>query len=75
MRRAPAEQPAEGTARCGGTRKQRPSSAAGPVREQRVNPPAGSNISCVIPCFNEGANLNVLLSSLEEIRWSTHLHW
>lgn len=52
-----------------------PSSAAGPVREQRVNPPAGSSISCVIPCFNEGANLNALLSSLEETLWSTHLHW
>ncbi|GAA4330460.1 glycosyltransferase family 2 protein [Variovorax defluvii] len=37
--------------------------------------PARRTISCVIPCFNEGDNLNALLSSLEETLWATHLDW
>src|SRR5438132_1667747 len=32
-------------------------------------------ISCVIPCFNEGANLRHLLPRLEEILWATKLRW
>ena len=49
----------------------RPDAAASP----RQLSPASRSISCVIPCFNEGANLNALLSSLEETLWATHLHW
>ena len=47
----------------------------GELRSQRGHPPAGRSISCVIPCFNEGANLNALLSSLEETLWATRFHW
>ncbi|VTU20677.1 hypothetical protein H6CHR_01434 [Variovorax sp. PBL-H6] len=36
---------------------------------------ARRGISCVIPCYNEGPNLNALLSSLEETLWSTQLRW
>jgi glycosyltransferase involved in cell wall biosynthesis len=32
-------------------------------------------ISCVIPCFNEGANLRHLLPRLEDILWATKLRW
>ena len=33
------------------------------------------SVSCVIPCFNEAANLTALLASLEELLWSTGLCW
>lgn len=33
------------------------------------------SISCVIPCFNEGANLRHLLPRLENILWATRLPW
>jgi glycosyltransferase involved in cell wall biosynthesis len=33
------------------------------------------SISCVIPCFNEGANLRHLLPRLEDILWATGLRW
>lgn len=33
------------------------------------------SVSCVVPCFNEGANLNELLSGLEEILSATTLGW
>ncbi|MEO5738736.1 MAG: glycosyltransferase family 2 protein [Variovorax sp.] len=48
----------------------RPDSAARPG-----DPPAGRSISCVIPCFNEAANLELLLPTLEEMLWSTRLRW
>lgn len=32
-------------------------------------------ISCVIPCFNEGANLRHLLPRLEDILWATGMRW
>jgi glycosyltransferase involved in cell wall biosynthesis len=35
----------------------------------------GRSISCVIPCFNEGANLRHLLPRLEDILWATKLRW
>ncbi len=37
--------------------------------------PARRSVSCVIPCFNEVANLAKLLPMLEEILWQTHLNW
>ena len=33
------------------------------------------SISCVIPCFNEAANLRHLLPLLEDILWATHMRW
>lgn len=33
------------------------------------------SVSCVIPCFNEAANIDELLSRLEEILFDTHLDW
>jgi glycosyltransferase involved in cell wall biosynthesis len=35
----------------------------------------GRSISCVIPCYNEGANLRHLLPRLEDILWATGLRW
>jgi glycosyltransferase involved in cell wall biosynthesis len=37
--------------------------------------PHQRSISCVIPCFNEAANLSQLLPLLEEILWATDLAW
>jgi glycosyltransferase involved in cell wall biosynthesis len=37
--------------------------------------PAQRSISCVIPCFNEAANLTRLLPMLEEVLWQTQLPW
>jgi len=50
-------------------------SAAAPIHAQPAHAPTVRSISCVIPCLNEGANLNALLSSLEETLWATHFHW
>ena len=36
---------------------------------------ARRGLSCVIPCFNEAANLTQLLPLLEEILWQTQLDW
>ena len=33
------------------------------------------SISCVVPCFNEGANLRHLLPLLEDILWAARLRW
>ena len=33
------------------------------------------SISCVIPCFNEAANLRHLLPLLEDILWATRMRW
>lgn len=39
-------------------------------------PSAGPrSISCVIPCYNEAANLRHLLPLLEDILWDTHMRW
>ncbi|QSI31100.1 glycosyltransferase [Variovorax sp. RKNM96] len=46
-----------------------PSQAPSPLELQ------APGISCVIPCFNEGANLRHLLPRLEEILWATKLRW
>lgn len=37
--------------------------------------PVQRSISCIVPCFNEAANLKALLPMLEEILWQTHLPW
>jgi glycosyltransferase involved in cell wall biosynthesis len=46
-------------------------------RGRRRSPGSGKrrSISCVIPCFNEGANLRHLLPRLEDILWATGLRW
>ena len=33
------------------------------------------SVSCVVPCYNEAANLRELLPRLEEILWATQLRW
>ncbi len=33
------------------------------------------SISCIVPCFNEAANLQKLLPYLEEVLWETGLAW
>eukprot|EP01035_Chromulina_nebulosa_P038271 gene38271-51690_t len=33
------------------------------------------SISCVIPCYNEAANLRLMLPLLEDILWATRLRW
>ncbi|MFM9926231.1 glycosyltransferase family 2 protein [Variovorax sp. H27-G14] len=33
------------------------------------------SVSCVVPCFNEAANLRQLLPQLEAMLWATHLRW
>jgi glycosyltransferase involved in cell wall biosynthesis len=38
-------------------------------------PPGKRSVSCVIPCFNEAANLDQLLAQLEEILARTRLDW
>ncbi|TSD61810.1 glycosyltransferase family 2 protein [Variovorax sp. KBS0712] len=38
-------------------------------------PPGAHSLSCVIPCFNEGANLRHLLPLLEDVLWATRMHW
>lgn len=38
-------------------------------------PDEARSISCVIPCFNEAANLRRLLPLLEDILWSTRMRW
>jgi glycosyltransferase involved in cell wall biosynthesis len=52
--------------------------AAGPVPQAGIAPAPGDavrSISCVIPCFNEAANLRHLLPLLEDILWATRLRW
>ncbi|QNK71893.1 glycosyltransferase family 2 protein [Variovorax sp. PAMC28562] len=42
---------------------------------QHIDAAEARSVSCVIPCFNEAANLRVLLPRLEEILWATRLRW
>lgn len=37
--------------------------------------PDARSISCVIPCYNEAANLRLMLPLLEDILWATRLRW
>ena len=54
------------------------SAAAEPLAQTGV-PDAPSadarSISCVIPCYNEAANLRLMLPLLEDILWATKLRW
>ncbi|WP_200935930.1 glycosyltransferase family 2 protein [Variovorax sp. Root411] len=50
--------------------------APAPRTAPPLAPEAGArSISCVIPCFNEAANLRHLLPLLEDILWATHMRW
>ncbi len=50
--------------------------APAPRAATPFTPPTGArSISCVIPCFNEAANLRHLLPLLEDILWATHMRW
>jgi glycosyltransferase involved in cell wall biosynthesis len=56
------------------------STAPQPTPAPRIDPHAAPaadarSISCVIPCFNEGANLRHLLPRLEDILCATQLRW
>ncbi|KLN56765.1 hypothetical protein VPARA_19680 [Variovorax paradoxus] len=50
-------------------------SAAGMPGAQDAPDAKESSISCVIPCFNEAANLRHLLPLLEDTLWSTRMRW
>lgn len=53
-----------------------PAAQAGPDTNTPAAPQVGARtISCVIPCFNEAANLRNLLPLLEDILWATHMRW
>lgn len=53
-----------------------PSPVTAPRTDLPGTPAANArSISCVVPCFNEGANLRHLLPRLEDILWATQLRW
>ncbi|MFH0134363.1 glycosyltransferase family 2 protein [Variovorax sp. EL159] len=56
-----------------------PSQAGQDTAPQAAMPTAAEthtrSISCVIPCYNEAANLRHLLPLLEDILWATRLRW
>jgi glycosyltransferase involved in cell wall biosynthesis len=57
------------------TTTQRSPLAAGMPDAPDASAAQARSISCVIPCFNEGANLRHLLPLLEETLWATRLRW